>query len=306
VCPPGSSPAYNLSISLIECQPCPPNYFKRAAGNSACEKCPASSIARGGATACLCESGAYMAPNRAICLACPEPTLTLEAGATSIINCVCPVGLYRVAIQDGRPVCATCPEGTTCDMAGITRETLPLRPGYWRLSPRATRVRKCRPAEACVGTDMARWRDQVHLRGWGSDAAFTASLCAEGYGGPDCKYCQPGWVEGFGGGACGPCGAPATARESAVACGVVALVLLVVAGVAWKANLPGGPGRRLTRRFTVRVRRTRKQTETEGTNFPLNETQVFDLPTAVERHLLPVRHLAPFRPRTRYTRAVPH
>ena len=50
--------------------------------------------------------------------------------------------------SDGRPIRT----GTNCTRAGLTLLTLPLLPGYWRLTNSSTIVHECNVAYGCLGT----------------------------------------------------------------------------------------------------------------------------------------------------------
>jgi hypothetical protein len=82
-------------------------------------------------------------------------------------NC-CIVGEYSNGKQ-----CVACTGEFMCDRLGITTETLPLRPHFWRESIAAPTARRCWNADACVGGT--------------ANSGSTDEYCAAGYKGP-CEY----------------------------------------------------------------------------------------------------------------------
>lgn len=65
-----------------------------------------------------------------------------------------------------------CPTGAVCKKAGITLETLPLLPGYWRSSTSATKLYTCDSTAACEGTNMDIWEREV----WQQTGAITSDM----------------------------------------------------------------------------------------------------------------------------------
>ena len=89
------------------CMRCAPGQYKGEVGNRLCTKC------------------AF------------EHASTLRYGSTSESECVCAAGYFDVGeLTNGSTrACRRCDERTSCEAAGMTTETLALRPGYWRVSP---------------------------------------------------------------------------------------------------------------------------------------------------------------------------
>ncbi|KAG5181501.1 hypothetical protein JKP88DRAFT_246247 [Tribonema minus] len=68
-----------------------------------------------------------------------------------------------------------------CTLPGTALANVPLLAGYWRATPNSTLVRPCFSDGACRGGDA------------GSDVS---NYCAEGYEGPCCAVCAPGYYAG--------------------------------------------------------------------------------------------------------------
>ncbi|KAL3925719.1 MAG: hypothetical protein SGPRY_003584 [Prymnesium sp.] len=119
-----------------ECEPCPGGSFRVDSNGTSCEECPRGSYCPEGASNPIgCESGAG--------IAFAETRAPRSRGPEA---CVCEAGYYNTSAT-----CAVCPSGTDCLAPGITLETLPVRPGYYRLSNKSVDVRRCPDALAdCI------------------------------------------------------------------------------------------------------------------------------------------------------------
>jgi hypothetical protein len=92
--------------------------------------------------------------------------------ATAASSCTCSKHEFRSGSINPSTTyfegsCLTCPDGTLCEAAAISTETLPVLPGYWRSSNSSQVVTKCIETLSCVGD----------------------SVCADGHTGPLCSVC---------------------------------------------------------------------------------------------------------------------
>lgn len=122
------------------CELCTPGTYKPVSGNFPCTPCFRSPMP----------------------LAALENTNTSRAGATAPSECVCRSGYFLVAdAVSGQESCKLCSStwhrgipGTDCSMPGITVETLPILPGFYRQNKRSQLVRRCvgiDASAACTG-----------------------------------------------------------------------------------------------------------------------------------------------------------
>ena len=79
----------------------------------------------------------------------------MNSASTSISDCECEKGYYNQrSAANNTVVCGLCPVGSACLDVGITLDTLPLLPGYYRSSDRSNDLRRCPDFGAgsgCVG-----------------------------------------------------------------------------------------------------------------------------------------------------------
>ncbi|CAM9101274.1 unnamed protein product, partial [Laminaria digitata] len=73
------------------------------------------------------------------------------------------------------------PEGVNCTIDGVTIRALPIRAGYWRATLSGVFIRECSNEDACKG---------------GTTVATVDDYCSEGYQGPQCEVCSPGYGRG--------------------------------------------------------------------------------------------------------------
>jgi hypothetical protein len=146
-CVPCSAGTHNTDG--VRCLPCPAGYYSSVqegasagVGATTCVGCPRNtfSAATGIASAASCLSCSIVGPHR----------MTLGVGASSREGCVCSVGFIDV---DGS--CEACLRGENCTSDGVTVDTLPLLPGFWRTSARSRDVRQCRLQGVCLGGALA-------------------------------------------------------------------------------------------------------------------------------------------------------
>eukprot|EP00964_Phaeocystis_antarctica_P001482 scaffold788_cov74-Phaeocystis_antarctica.AAC.1 len=118
----------------------------------------------------------------------PAQRLSVQ-GASRVAECQCNAGYYNERNALGTPKCILCGAGAACKVRGVTVATLPLKAGYWRLSPESTEIKRCPDAahgsdSACVGGDgtstPAKTRRQLG----------SSSACRESTTGPYCQLCD--------------------------------------------------------------------------------------------------------------------
>ncbi|CAM9095530.1 unnamed protein product, partial [Laminaria digitata] len=73
------------------------------------------------------------------------------------------------------------PEGVNCAEPGATLQTLPVKEGYWRAALHVAYIHGCSNEDACKG---------------GSTVTSVQDYCHEGYMGPECTVCAPGYGRG--------------------------------------------------------------------------------------------------------------
>jgi hypothetical protein len=151
-------PAGHTGVGTL-CEPCPVGTFKAAMGNVQCTGCN-----------------------------------TVTSGSTTILNgtiaasnetCVCDAG-YFMHSSDGEHELQYCakiadvlkfPESVDADVDSVDIATLPLAPGFWRVSRDSIDIRQCFSPDACLG---------------GPDPEVS---CAEGHTGAYCGVCVDGYSE---------------------------------------------------------------------------------------------------------------
>ena len=104
------------------------------------------------------------------CVPCGPNAISYE-GSYSQAQCNCTQGYYRNILG----ACVVCPEpGSNCLASGVTLQTLPLKPGYWRINNTSSDVRRCpdvskNASSACQG--------------------LPESPCKAGLNGIYCRFC---------------------------------------------------------------------------------------------------------------------
>ena len=164
--------------SVDECEPCAKGHWCSggaaiacglgsysdvlgADDKSACTQCPAKATttadARTDVTDCVCVAGHYASEREGqlFCETCPANSNAPEA-STSISSCLCAAGFDDAQPNASAVDCLQCGVGTMCETEGITVETLPLLPGYYRTGPVSADLRRCPDANmvdepGCVG-----------------------------------------------------------------------------------------------------------------------------------------------------------
>jgi hypothetical protein len=231
------------------CLKCPEHATTSNAGATSAEDCVCVTgfVVAPGGRACVCDAGYGIASingedrcnlcergkfksrrGNAKCNDCPlSDSTTAAPGAVSSAECVCMQGTYLATLHSASPApaggnastaaslsCLPCggmgePEGVNCTRIGVTLESFPVAPGYYRSVETARVVRQCPTSEACLGGD------------------HVGRQCRHGQRGPLCAVCADGFYGGGSGNAlCDECTGSA-AFSIAVP---VTLLLLLIAG----------------------------------------------------------------------------
>ena len=232
-CLPGS---FTDSEGRATCTRCSPGTYQKASGATACtDLCPESNWCAAGSSAPTpCEAGTYggseglqraeqctecpagswcsagvlipcgngtyndqrNAFNQGACVQCPANAVSVQ-GASRVAECQCNAEYYNNA--SGIPKCIRCGAGAACKVGvrGVTVATLPLKAGYWRLSPESTEIKRCPDAahgseSACVGGEGTS-APAATRRQLGSSNACRASTT-----GPYCQVCDDEAADGSG------------------------------------------------------------------------------------------------------------
>ncbi|GBG26329.1 Hypothetical Protein FCC1311_025502 [Hondaea fermentalgiana] len=180
-----------------------------------------------------CARGSYVEDSMKGCIACPNELQTTLDVATSISDCVAPVGFYQVQVDSDEDGGASevqvipCTEGFQCGDQGQTLESLELAPGFWRPSIYAETVLECPQKEYCIGGGgtgkknvSSDSRSRV-LSSWPEPI-----YCREGHTGPYCAVCKDGYSK-HGTETCKECNEATLTRERGIFAGVTIIVLLL-------------------------------------------------------------------------------
>jgi hypothetical protein len=184
---------------------------------------------------CLeCPPGTYAPQDSGSCLACGAGTITAVSGSGSCqtcptdsianggITCDCAVGQYGYLDETRTLRCASCPDGASCTLPGLTILTLPSQVGYWRPT-NSTTFFSCLRQQHCVGG--------------------AGSQCAAHRTGPLCSICEAGYSASSNADTCVACGAKSTSIGIGVLLVVVVLAALTL--MFWfvlrNTHMAGGP-----------------------------------------------------------------
>ena len=243
-CEPGS---YQASAGMRHCEACPPETYCPMRGLSAPKPCPPGTYnddfgARAEEDCGACPEGFWCSSGRLIdcpintfndragatdqsaCTACP-PNSVSPQGSTSPADCRCAVGYYDADVGIEAVSCMMCPVGSNCEVTGLSRASLPLVTGYWRVNASSVNLLRCPDASdddsACIGGNH--------------------DLCKPWTAGPYCRLCNV--TDGSRyysteSSACLPCTGGTTAVTIVGIVGVVlALLLLLALLVRYRARL---------------------------------------------------------------------
>jgi len=156
---------------------------------------------------CLpCELNFYRGSDQAACVECPSDfPMTLEPGATSLDDCVTDAGFFELEMPEGERVSLSCRDVDLHDrldcrsnLVGLTVETVPIVPGFWRISNHTLDIRKCPEERFCRSSAEAR-------------AGFGDRLCSAHHRGIYCVECEEGF--GMHSGSCRECNEGTLRRE---------------------------------------------------------------------------------------------
>jgi len=201
ICTECESGKYNDADGAEYCSPCSAGRFTNPT-QTGCLACPKGKTSGIAATTCTdCQTGTYNdIEGSDVCKLCKNVVkyaIQSAPPATSPSSCICSRGDYRVLgplspddlndVSNFVGQCIPCPEGTNCDKAGITMETLPLLEGYWRSGINTANVVQCYTESACAQSDEVQNTTAAH-----KDTDFQ---CAEGHTGPICNVCENNWVK---------------------------------------------------------------------------------------------------------------
>jgi len=184
-CKPGFAPAFtNDGVLDCKCNPgytyeagkctmCPPGTYKKEIGNGACSSCDKTAV-----------RGSFSTMSSIMSATTSE--IGKVGPPTSPLNCTCEKGDF---LLEGKPsaepdfvghgYCSRCPEGTNCVERGVTLESLPLKPSYWRSSQKSYNVVPCKVDVACSQSDVT--------------VSKLDTQCAIGHSGPLCNVCEKGF-----------------------------------------------------------------------------------------------------------------
>ena len=151
---------------------------------SSFETCPAGSISGFGQDDCVaCELGKFTkGDDRIKCHFCDSNdgvigSTTATTGSTSVNDCICPMGTYKMV--EGIPYreCVNIPEGVNSTTTGMNRSNLFLQKGFYRVFEESLDILPCETTSACDGG-----------RSTGD------GLCSEGYTGKLCSVCKDNYA----------------------------------------------------------------------------------------------------------------
>eukprot|EP01113_Clastostelium_recurvatum_P048974 TRINITY_DN9001_c0_g1_i4.p1 TRINITY_DN9001_c0_g1~~TRINITY_DN9001_c0_g1_i4.p1 ORF type:complete len:2096 (-),score=171.35 TRINITY_DN9001_c0_g1_i4:376-5826(-) len=172
-CPKGTFSAPG-NFSRPSCSACLPGTYTDVLGSTSCTKCASGSYTSvPGSLSCLqCDTYTYInMTGQAACRSC-QPN---ARGSNDSISCECLPTFYPkmaggqvVQYPDSATPCVTCPDGAEC-YGGTDVRALP---GYWRDDVISMTFYAC-PGASCLGG--------------------ASSVCEEGYAGPLCAVCTPGF-----------------------------------------------------------------------------------------------------------------
>lgn len=120
------------------------------------------------------------------CTRCPPNSRTLTLSATSIDECLCDRQHYDTLTGPGVE-CALCPLGTACNGVGATLDSLPIRPGFFRLGNESIDVLKC--PDASLGCNDAPVCDNTTSGCLGGLNSEDSGLCRGNLSGVFCRTC---------------------------------------------------------------------------------------------------------------------
>ena len=259
-CEPCGPGTFTASSGDGSCQSCAAGYVATQS-RTGCVACAAGSATRDGDTCHACVAGRYASEaGQAACLPCPLNTfaagdgasacvpctsldpnmVTAAGGGASPLACVCQSGYFYHSAVDGGvagldafSLCHACGDTDGLDCSGgndtggvgpigLTLETVPVLPGYWRATNVSLAVLSCRVDDVCGGGEVV-------------DGAADA-VCSGNHTGPLCELCAKGFS--LQGAVCVACESNRLLTLTAAGAVAVTLAALAVcAAVAARAGL---------------------------------------------------------------------
>jgi hypothetical protein len=169
----------DLKVILSTYEDCPPGYYSDlgTSENGACNPC---------------EPGTYAdVPGSTTCKSCPESFPRSAVGAKSLHECKSAPGYFRDA--DGNSgQCVKLGPGVNCLDEGLTLETVPLLPGYWRSHNRSKTILRCPNPIYCVGSSPKNGGSSSRRE---LSLVEDSSYCLPHHRGPFCQVCELGYVK---------------------------------------------------------------------------------------------------------------
>ena len=137
-------------------------------------------------------SGAGSGTSRGICTECAKTlshATTLSVMSDAETDCCCSEAFYETETAEGQRICEPCDEErAACDRPGISLRTLPLEPGFWRVSETSVELRACPTPESCIGGTVCSANRT-------SPNCNADNLCEVGHRGPLCLVCERKCIE---------------------------------------------------------------------------------------------------------------
>ena len=165
--------------------------------------------------------------------------LAISLDGVPFFSKVVPMNCRKGDYEDSRDdQCYMCPDGTTCEVAGIALETLPIKAGHWRSGTASSEVRECKYGSiACPGSINASRCDKQK----GDDPVVSdeSNYCACGYVGPMCSTCAPAHFLTWAGSEheCAACSASGGWVPTVIIGVIVVAFLALVAGLCIKTGI---------------------------------------------------------------------
>ena len=148
---PGNQGTHSTNSTTCECNDGFSNTTDVVSEEISCVCAPGFTLENG---LCLaCQTGFYKeSTSNDPCISCKKTTVknsvVTAIPATSPSSCMCSKGDFlNPLIPDNSSSfigeCIECPEGTNCDVEGVSLEELPLLPGYWRSGTSSFVLEQC-------------------------------------------------------------------------------------------------------------------------------------------------------------------
>ena len=111
-----------VSVTGVQCEPCPLGLFSGSSASSCSSMCPAGQYSSGGTAACArCSAGQYQptASTATTCIACAAGTSSVDVGSLSSASCLsCTAGTYSAG--SGASACLSCTAGQSSPPSSLT------------------------------------------------------------------------------------------------------------------------------------------------------------------------------------------